>query len=996
MSNRTIQAQEAKRGGTVKAPAAARKGGTALAALLMVGGWCLPAAGVERSETKRERVRVAAQTPAQMMQSDGVPERYYFARRPTATQPPIIARATSGGPAAPEETTDLSLPAGKSVGGPSIASTGDAAGGPAPKIAGDTFVEFPGPTFTGVFPPDTSIAVGPSTVLVAVNGEISAYSRSGNRLWVVRDDQFFDAVNEDDAINFFTDPKVLYDPTSQRFFIIELGLVSNAGGISNSFFLFGVSRSSEPANALDESWRLFANNSQINGAWSDYPGFAVDQNSVYVTGNWFSGTTFQYDASHIRVFAKPQFLLTSQGTIELAFVDNLEVTDTNGVQASTIMPSVNYTPTQETYFVSSSDFTTGFGIPRTDQLYVYSIDGTNAPRNVRKLPINIKDVNTLGEYAQPPLVNANGQPVDSLGLRILNVVRVANDLWCTHSVADELGIGAACRWYRLRINGVNQVSLIDQGIVRNPSGSAWLPGICANKFGDAVLFHTRAGPSQFPSFFYSFRIFSDPPGFMSAPVLVEQGQSVYDFFRWGDYAPPAVDPLDESTIWGFHMYANQAGTWSTRICGVSLTFGSGGGGGPIDPCSTSLAITAPTTAQNLVTGQSDRIKWTFGGDANNPIDLLLVKGNAILGTIVANVAAGNDEFNWNVGTITPAQTVNTGDDYRVMIRPTFCEQPLALSPFFSITRTVQANAAPPEATLPGGATVPQVLIGAAESAVLGALNPTDGSVIAGQFGKPPYTYEWTPPDFLDNPSLPRPTARPTINVTYTLAVRDSTGTVDTDQVRVVIGNPLRVDAGPSKTFRGGGSVLLEGSASGGTPPYSYEWDPLPNSADPGTAAQAQPMASPTNPTVFTLRVTDSIGTIVTDTVSVVPGLALKIINNPGNGGTVTRDVIKNLYAPGDQLLVSAVPNPGFTFVRWDAPGPEFDNRPASGNFSQNPTNLTIQTSDVTLRPIYQPITPTQTLPGTIPLIPGTTCGVLMPTTLAGLALGLGLLRRRFR
>ncbi len=78
---------------------------------------------------------------------------------------------------------------------------------------------------------------------------------------------------------------------------------------------------------------------------------------------------------------------------------------------------------------------------------------------------------------------------------------------------------------------------------------------------------------------------------------------------------------------------------------------------------------------------------------------------------------------------------------------------------------------------------------------------------------------------------------------------------------------LTANAGPSTTICPGTSRTLGANptASGGTPPYSYQWSPtsgLSNSAIPN------PIANPTVPTWYTLVVTDAAGNTATDTVGV--------------------------------------------------------------------------------------------------------------------------------
>jgi len=77
--------------------------------------------------------------------------------------------------------------------------------------------------------------------------------------------------------------------------------------------------------------------------------------------------------------------------------------------------------------------------------------------------------------------------------------------------------------------------------------------------------------------------------------------------------------------------------------------------------------------------------------------------------------------------------------------------------------------------------------------------------------------------------------------------------------------PLLVSAGPDKEINSGGSTILEGTVSGGTPPYFLQWSPVESLDNPEAL---QPTASPTATTTYTLTVTDAMSQLASDTVLV--------------------------------------------------------------------------------------------------------------------------------
>ena len=100
--------------------------------------------------------------------------------------------------------------------------------------------------------------------------------------------------------------------------------------------------------------------------------------------------------------------------------------------------------------------------------------------------------------------------------------------------------------------------------------------------------------------------------------------------------------------------------------------------------------------------------------------------------------------------------------------------------------------------------------------------------------------------------------------------------------------PVVASAGPDQAIALGGSVGIGGSpsASSGVPPYTYSWN---HAASLNDATIANPTASPTTTTVYTLTVTDSIGQQATDSATVTVARTLTVGDGraaPGRVGTV--------------------------------------------------------------------------------------------------------------
>lgn len=134
-------------------------------------------------------------------------------------------------------------------------------------------------------------------------------------------------------------------------------------------------------------------------------------------------------------------------------------------------------------------------------------------------------------------------------------------------------------------------------------------------------------------------------------------------------------------------------------------------------------------------------------------------------------------------------------------------------------------------------------------------------------GTPPFTFQWSPPDSLDDPTRQDPVASPSESTAYVAVVRDNTGAVATSVAHVNVNLAVRVSAVPPGITQGQSSQLLA-TAEGGSGRYRYSWSPLSALSDPTVA---DPIASPIATTTYTVVVTDAGNRTTTGQVTVAVG-----------------------------------------------------------------------------------------------------------------------------
>lgn len=150
-------------------------------------------------------------------------------------------------------------------------------------------------------------------------------------------------------------------------------------------------------------------------------------------------------------------------------------------------------------------------------------------------------------------------------------------------------------------------------------------------------------------------------------------------------------------------------------------------------------------------------------------------------------------------------------------------------------------------------------------------------------GHPPFTYAWSPAQAVSNSTSATVQAQPVQTTTYAVTVRDSHGDEATDTVTLRQVAALQANAGEDRLAAADQFFALEGSATGGSPPYSYAWSPASAFTDPTAAAS---YAKVTEETKLTLTVTDAQGRTAIDDVQVT--MAPELLVHAGEDRTILR------------------------------------------------------------------------------------------------------------
>lgn len=423
---------------------------------------------------------------------------------------------------------------------------------------GDQLVSI-GQNFTGgsrstsqsFFPPDTMGAVGTTSFVELLNGRYAVYDKgSGGVVQTSSLDQFWRNAGTVPT-NFSFDPRVVYDPFSDRY------LAASANNPSQpNDFLLAVSKTSDPT----QGWTGFAIKSDVTQQrWADFPTLGFNREGVYLSANMFPIQGGQATTTTTTIVAVPKMDL---------------IASTPTVTHATIFPN-----------------NAGFSVqPAID------LDNRNSSAILLSSPIGFANQVTrsdiIGNIRSPVLNTASGiiplspffatfsavQPGLAANLDITNgsqlytsVVLQNNTLWGVQTVSDNGQ--AALRWFQIDVN-TNKV--LQEGLIKKPGLDFFYGSIAVNKTGDVVIGFTGSGKSQFASAYASAGVTINGKTIFGEPLLLRQGVASYQVFddgrnRWGDYSATTVDPSNPKSFWTIQEWASGATSWSTQI--TEIRFG---------------------------------------------------------------------------------------------------------------------------------------------------------------------------------------------------------------------------------------------------------------------------------------------------------------------------------------------------------------------------------------------------------------------------------------
>jgi Bacterial Ig-like domain len=459
------------------------------------------------------------------------------------------------------------LPPKRQAPGSRLQRVGSAAIGPRQAVNPSTSLLGVQSNESGFIPPDSMGAVGPSQVVVFVNGRLKVFDKQGSTppILSVSDAAFWAPVRNGSEP---TDPEVEYDRLSQRWILAGINLEG-----TNNRIMLAVSDGPTITSTSDFTYFFFnqaAPPPSASPRFADYPQMSVDEDAIYIGVNEFESG---FAGTSVYVIRKSSVLGT--GPIVVTAFRNLI---SGGQGAVSPQPATNMTPGTDSGYVVGPDATF---FSRLDVRRISNPGGT--PSISGNLTVTVPQTFAPDPFPVPAQGTTGG--LDALDDRLFEAM-IGRDpagedtLWTSHNLlmnasgaSSPAGNRTGSRWYQLG-NLDTTPSLLQSGALFDPAAANprhfWIPSIAMNGQGHASISASTAGTTHQAGIASSGRLFGDPPGQIDAFEVTQNPGGTYNLGsgtprRWGDYSQTVVDPSDNMTFWTFQEYANANNSWGVRV-----------------------------------------------------------------------------------------------------------------------------------------------------------------------------------------------------------------------------------------------------------------------------------------------------------------------------------------------------------------------------------------------------------------------------------------------
>ncbi|HEY4642373.1 MAG TPA: hypothetical protein VII75_13590, partial [Thermoanaerobaculia bacterium] len=368
-------------------------------------------------------------------------------------------------------------------------------------------------TDTGAFPPDSMGSVGPSQFIVAVNGRIRSFTKTGVADGVLNADPdvFFASVmtpvTPPVVLTFTSDPQIRYDRFTARWFLSIIDVpCTNATCTTTAAnrWMVAVSDAASAGTITPSTvWTFFQFQTDPGTNFDDYPSLGIDVNALYTGGNMFNSTGTTLLGTNGYVIQKASVL--GAGPMVVTMFANMVAGGGAGPESP--RGADNFDPAAtEGYFVGPDNATFS-----TIMFRRISNPGSLTPTISANIAVTVPTT-TLSATQAIRLVQHAGNTggnnglLDTLDDRFYQVMIRNGRMWSAHNfTTSNAGVASSAaasrnsaRWYEFQ-NLATTPTLVQSGTVfdnaatRAAARQYWIPTVTVTGQGHAVMGMTMAG-----------------------------------------------------------------------------------------------------------------------------------------------------------------------------------------------------------------------------------------------------------------------------------------------------------------------------------------------------------------------------------------------------------------------------------------------------------------------------------------------------------------------
>lgn len=430
-------------------------------------------------------------------------------------------------------------------------------------------IGFTGICYTGISVPDPHIAAGPSHLVAVTNGAIAFFEKDGAIQFL--DDiggpqGFWSNVGASTAIGAVVDPRVIFDPSSGRYFASAI----DHPGTASSFVLLAVSDDADPCG----TWHKYRfDTTGLAGPLFDQQHIGVTPTAVSLGGIAFP--MGQNAGFALYSFQKQSILNGGPAILGSALLIDLPAETAGLVPVSHGASSV--------FLVSDTSGTDGLSVAL---IALQNVLGPTPTVSSVEVPVEAYALPPCQSIPLPLVIPQKGTNLTinaaTIGNSFMSVASRNGSIWAAHYVYEESSSRVLSRWYEFRTNGwpdlaaapaLRQWGTIDFGA--ETATHTFHPSIAVDEEGNAAMVFCRSSGTEYLSIWTAFRLADEPLGVMHIAARRRSGTSALTSFsqcpRLGDYSGISEDPSGTLCFWSHHHYIVGPGEWRTWIASQCLT-----------------------------------------------------------------------------------------------------------------------------------------------------------------------------------------------------------------------------------------------------------------------------------------------------------------------------------------------------------------------------------------------------------------------------------------